>query len=287
MRCCLLLYTLASYHSIISFKLCSFNVRCLGPSKASKPAVMDIIIKIVSRCDICLVMEVRDSKGKVVEHLIEELNRFNVVHHYSYTASRRLGRSEYKEQYVFVYRSDIVKITDSYQYEDKKGNADIFARAPFIVVFHSPRTVIKDFVLVGLHTAPNDAVQEMEELYKVFLEVRKRWGIEDVMLLGDLNAGCSYVSHSDWETIRVRSDASFHWLIGDEEDTTVCKRTHCAYDRMIVHGSRFYSAVVPGSAKAFRFQAEFRLSESQAGEVSDHYPVEVEIKLDQSAHSEL
>ncbi|GCC40415.1 hypothetical protein chiPu_0023997, partial [Chiloscyllium punctatum] len=65
---------------------------------------------------------------------------FNVVHHYSYTASRRLGRSEYKEQYVFVYRSDIVKITDSYQYEDKKGNADIFARAPFIVVFHSPRT---------------------------------------------------------------------------------------------------------------------------------------------------
>ncbi|XP_048381831.2 deoxyribonuclease gamma-like [Stegostoma tigrinum] len=288
MKCCLVLCILAVCPGVLSFQICSFNAKCLGPSKAAKSRVMGIIVKIVSRCDICLIMEVRDTKGKVTESLVEELNRFDRTHKYSYIASKRLGHSHYKEQYVFVYRSDSVMIIDSYQYEDNKnGNPDVFARGPFSTWFHSPRTAIKDFVLIGLHTAPDSAAQEMEELYKVFLEVRKKWGIEDVMLLGDLNAGRSYVSHSDWETIRLRTDPSFHWLIGDEEDTTISKSTHCAYDRMIAHGSKFHSTIVPGSAKAFHFQVEFGLSEDEAGAVSEHYPVEVEIKVERDTHSEL
>lgn len=51
------------------------------------------------------------------------------------------------------------------------------------------------------------------------------------MILGDLNAGCSYVTIKGWRAVRLRSDPKFHWLIGDEQDTTVREKTHCAYDR--------------------------------------------------------
>ncbi len=54
---------------------------------------------------------------------------------------------------------------------------------------------------------------------------------QNVVILGDLNAGCSYVTIKGWRAVRLRSDPKFHWLIGDEQDTTVREKTHCAYDR--------------------------------------------------------
>ena len=50
------------------------------------------------------------------------------------------------------------------------------------------------------------------------------------MLMGDFNAGCSYVTSSQWPSIRLRRNPAFWWLIPDTADTTV-KSTHCAYDR--------------------------------------------------------
>lgn len=55
--------------------------------------------------------------------------------------------------------------------------------------------------------------------------------VQNVVILGDLNAGCSYVTIKGWRALRLRADPKFHWLIGDEQDTTVREKTHCAYDR--------------------------------------------------------
>lgn len=50
------------------------------------------------------------------------------------------------------------------------------------------------------------------------------------MLMGDFNAGCSYVTPSQWASIRLRTSPAFQWLIPDTADTT-STATHCAYDR--------------------------------------------------------
>lgn len=55
--------------------------------------------------------------------------------------------------------------------------------------------------------------------------------IQNVMFLGDLNAACSYVTNKGLKNVRLRSDPKFHWLIKDEQDTTVREKTRCAYDR--------------------------------------------------------
>ncbi|XP_022597197.1 deoxyribonuclease gamma-like [Seriola dumerili] len=264
-----------------SLKICAFNIQSFGEAKANNKKVMGILLKILSRCDLCLIQEVRDSKGEAIQALVKELNRFDKSNSYSFVESERLGRNTYKEQYVYIYRNNVLTVKEQYQYpklEEGSNKTDVFSREPFIVRFHSPTTLVKDFVLIGQHTCPKTAMKEMDELYTVFKGIHKKWKTDNVMILGDLNAGCSYVTVKGWRAVRLRSDPKFRWLIGDEQDTTVRKKTNCAYDRIIVHGREIISSIVPGSAQPFNFKENFHLTEEEALEVSDHFPVEVDLK---------
>lgn len=59
--------------------------------------------------------------------------------------------------------------------------------------------------------------------------------------------------------LRTRSD--FHWAIADGEDTTVRASTHCAYDRIVLHGERCQSLL--RMAAAFNFPRMFQLTEEE------------------------
>ncbi|KAM4663731.1 deoxyribonuclease-1-like [Discoglossus pictus] len=289
MKLSLLLLVLSGLQRTVAiFKICAFNIKSFGEAKASNRKVMDTLVKILSRCDICVIQEVRDSKGEAIPALVKELNSYDGAHHYMHLESKRLGRNSYKEQLVFIYRSDVVKVIDWYQYvEDQPDNPEAFAREPFIVRFRSPKTVIKDFVLMSHHTCPREAAKEINKLLEVMLEVKDRWKTENIMLLGDLNASCGYVTLEEWKQIKLKSSSAFHWLIGDKDDTTVSQKSHCAYDRIVVHGEGFLRGIVPGSAKPFNFKKKLGLSEEEALEVSDHFPVEVNLRPDPRTEREL
>ncbi|XP_053551427.1 deoxyribonuclease gamma-like [Bombina bombina] len=270
------------------FKICAFNIKSFGEAKASNQKIMNTLVKIVSRCDICTIQEVRDSKGEAIPALVKEINKYDRLHRYTHLESKRLGKNSYKEQLVFIYRSDVVKVMDLYQYtEDQDDHSEAFAREPFIVRFHSPKTAIKDFVLISHHTCPRDAAKEINKLLEVVLEVKGLWRTENIMLLGDLNASCGYVTIEQWKRIKMRSSDTFHWLIGDKDDTTVSHKSRCAYDRIVVHGEDFLKGIVPGSAKPFNFKKTLGLSEEEALEVSDHFPVEVNLRQDPRTEREL
>ncbi|XP_068611079.1 deoxyribonuclease-1-like isoform X2 [Brachionichthys hirsutus] len=258
----------------------AFNLHSFGDSKTKKSSVMHNLARIITRYDICLLQEVRDSKETALPQLIQSLNRYDTGHVYAAAASERLGRSDaYKEQYVFTYRTDKVTATAQYQYPDTlPGDVDAFSREPFVVRFKAPETAIKDFVLVPLHTTPANATKELDALYDVLQHVMKMWNTEDVMLLGDFNAGCSYLAKKNRKHVRLLQETSLFWLIPDEADTTVSSSTSCAYDRIVVHGERFNRTIVPLSAKPFDFQVEYKLTSEQALDISDHYPVEVWLK---------
>lgn len=55
--------------------------------------------------------------------------------------------------------------------------------------------------------------------------------LQNIMILGDFNADGSYVSNRDMKTIRIREDKKFHWLIGDNVDTTTSTKNTNTYDR--------------------------------------------------------
>lgn len=260
-------------------KIASFNIQKFGRHKASDPNIIRILAKIVSRYDIILILEVVDISGFSVKTLLEALNKANRKHHYSLQISTRLGRSRYKEQFMFLYRDDLVNLVGTYQFDDTKTlNDDAFSRDPYILRFKCPTTELQDLVLIPVHTTPEDSDTELDKLYDVFMDVKKKWKTDNVMILGDFNADGSYVSKKEMKTIRIRSDTNFHWLISDNVDTTASNKNDHTYDRIVVYGDDMLKAVVPESAKPFNFQKAFGLSDEQALDVSDHYPVEVTLK---------
>ncbi|XP_064218468.1 deoxyribonuclease-1 isoform X5 [Aotus nancymaae] len=215
----------------VSLKIAAFNIQTFGETKMSNATLVSYIVQILSRYDIALVQEVRDSHLTAVGKLLDNLNQ-DAPDTYRYVVSEPLGRNNYKERYLFVYRPDQVSAVDSYYYDDgcePCGN-DTFSREPAIVKFSSPFTEVREFAIVPLHAAPTDAVAEIDALYDVYLDVQEKWGLEDIMLMGDFNAGCSYVRPSQWSSIRLRTSPIFQWLIPDTADTTATS-THCAYDR--------------------------------------------------------
>uniref|UniRef100_A0A3B5AQS4 Deoxyribonuclease n=1 Tax=Stegastes partitus TaxID=144197 RepID=A0A3B5AQS4_9TELE len=261
---CSLVLPLALLHASTALLLGAFNIKTFGDTKASNTTLMNIISTIVHRYDIVLIQEVRDSDLSATKKLME--------HHswkFSYIVSEPLGRSTYTERYLFLYRHQTVSVLKNYTYDDgcESCGTDTFNREPFVVLFSSKDT--------GKNNAVQNfaAVEELGALYDVTVDVRKRWSTNNLVLLGDFNAGCSYVSGSDWDKIKIFTDKSFHWLIPDDADTTV-SHTSCPYDRIVVT-SDMMKGVVAGSAEVYDYMTDLKLSHSLALAVSDHYPVEV------------
>lgn len=108
------------------------------------------------------------------------------------------------------------------------------------------------------------------------------------MILGDFCADGLHVTQKQLKDLRIRSDTNFHWLIGDNMDTTSDTSKEHTYDRhvrvrsfhavnpsctwlilsfylsphrIVVYGDDMLAAVVPNSAKPFDFHKEFRMTE--------------------------
>ncbi|XP_025772625.1 deoxyribonuclease-1-like 2 [Puma concolor] len=241
-----------------ALRIGAFNIQSFGDSKVSDPACGGVIAQIVAGYDITLVQEVRDPDLSAVSALMEQINSVS-RHEYSFVSSEPLGRDQYKEMYLFVYRKDAVSVVDTYQYPDPE---DAFSREPFVVKFSAPGSAAGELVLIPLHAAPHQAVAEIDALYDVYLDVIDKWGTDDLLFLGDFNADCSYVRAQDWPAIRLRSSEVFKWLIPDSADTTV-GNSDCAYDRIVVCGARLRRSLKPQSAAVHDFQEEFGLDQTQ------------------------
>nr|XP_012599061.1 deoxyribonuclease-1-like 2 isoform X5 [Microcebus murinus] len=281
-----------------ALRIGAFNIQSFSDNKVSDSACGSVIAQILAGYDITLVQEVRDPDLSAVSMLMEQINSVS-EHEYSFVSSEPLGRDQYKEMYLFVYRKDKVSVVDTYQYPDPE---DAFSREPFVVKFSAPgsgeagpappaspappaaRTdslalpaAIRELVLIPLHSAPRHAVAEIDALYDVYLDVIDKWGTDDMLFLGDFNADCKYVRPHDWAAIRLRSSEVFKWLIPDSADTTV-GNSDCAYDRIVVCGAQLRRSLKPQSAVVRNFQEEFGLDQTQALAISDHFPVEVTLK---------
>ncbi|XP_041812124.1 deoxyribonuclease-1-like [Chelmon rostratus] len=257
----------ALLHLSTALLLGAFNIQSFGRTKASNPVVMNIITQIIHRYDIILIQEVRDSDLSATTILMNYVNSGSPQFGYIY--SQPLGPSTYKERYLFIYRQPMVNVVQSYTY-----GGGTFGRPPFVVMFSSSQTAVQNFVLIPQHTSPTSAVREVDALYDVVADVNNRWNTNDIVLLGDFNADCSYVKHTDWQNIRLFTDSiNFQWLIPNGYDTTV-SGSGCAYDRIVVT-TNMMRGVVSGSAQVYNFMVAMQLSRTQALAVSDHFPVEV------------
>ena len=90
----------------------SFNIEIFGQSKARKKEVMSILANILSRYDIVAIQEIRDKSMSALPKLIEQLDEVSGKE-FDYVISPRLGRSNSKEQYAFIYNTATLEYTGS------------------------------------------------------------------------------------------------------------------------------------------------------------------------------
>ncbi|XP_078609974.1 deoxyribonuclease-1-like [Branchiostoma floridae x Branchiostoma japonicum] len=272
--------SLSAMTSVEALKIGAFNIQIFGTNKMENGDVADMLVKICMRYDILLIQEIRDNEGTAILDLLDRVNRAGPAD-YAMVISDRLGRTNSREQYAFFYRTDVgLTMTNSYHYDDgdeSMGN-DTFQREPFIVRFSSNRTVVDDFVLVAIHTDPQEAVSELQELDSVRENIVSKWRITNIMILGDFNADCDFVRPIHWDTIPLWTRyRTYDWLIGDDVDTTTTS-TDCAYDRIVVSGPTLRGGIVLNSAGVYDFPNDLNLlCACEALAVSDHYPVEVDL----------
>ena len=113
---------------------------------------------------------------------------------------------------------------------------------------------------VGIHTKPDDAPAEISNLVDVYDDAVIKTGIDDAIIMGDFNAGCTYVS--SYKDIKLATDSRFYWAIGNYADSTT-KDTDCPYDRIVMAGSKILNNVVIGSTGVFDFATRYGLTDKQ------------------------
>ncbi|MCE9673976.1 hypothetical protein LY474_39915 [Myxococcus stipitatus] len=99
----------------------------------------------------------------------------------------------------------------------------------------------------------------------------KRWGIKNGVVMGTLNAGCAYFPKERWKTNPLCSDSRFTWLISDDINTVVGKKS-CPYDRAVVAGDKMRANAKQGST--VYVSDDLKLSADSMALVSDHYPIQ-------------
>jgi endonuclease/exonuclease/phosphatase family metal-dependent hydrolase len=246
-----------------TIKLGAFNLQIFGTTKAGKPEVMEVLSKIIRNYDVIAVQEIRDSSQTALPALRDTVNSNGA--NYDFVVSDRLGRTTSKEQYSYIYNMQTMQVIGSpYVYSDSN---DIFQREPYVANFKAKNGNF-DFVLITIHTDPDTATQEISDLPKVVDDAKIRYqGEGDFVVMGDLNADCTYFKESDPSPLR---SSDYYWIINNSVDTTT-KSTDCTYDRIIITTPAITDYT--GNSGVFRFDTAYNLNYDGTIAVSDHYPV--------------
>ena len=227
-----------------TFKVANWNLQIFGDTKASKPELMNFYADKLDNYDIDFIQEIKDADGSAFVKLCSMMGG------YECKISSRAGRSTSKEQYGIIYKKGISIV----EFKDYNPDSqDRWERPPIEVTFNVDGY---ELTIYNIHTKPDDAPQEIASLEGI----AKSSG--NVIVLGDLNADCSYYNPS------VEHDfSSWNWIIKDSDDTTVSD-TNCAYDRIIM------------DSDAYNEYQDSGIDMSGINkDLSDHYVVWVELKV--------
>jgi endonuclease/exonuclease/phosphatase family metal-dependent hydrolase len=262
-------FTILPAKSNGTIKIASFNLQIFGVTKAGKPEVMDVLSKTIRNFDIVAVQEIRDASQTALPALKNAVNSIDGPQ-YDYIVGERLGRTTSKEQYAYLYNTQKIELIGTpYTYPEPAGN-DMFHREPYVSEFKAKNGNF-DFVLITIHTDPDTATQEINDLPKVVDDAKGRYqGEGDFIIAGDLNADCSSFDEDSSSLLR---SSDYLWVINNSIDTTT-KATNCTYDRIILTSQA--TTDFTGNSGVFRFDEAYNLSYNMAVSVSDHYPVYAE-----------
>ena len=219
-------------------RIATFNIKVFGKTKMGKPEVVTQLVDTVLQYDLVAIQEIKDIDETVPYDFLAELNNAS-GDFWNMSLSVRSGTQaddqSSQEQYAYYYNHSVFReIGEGELYNDSAN--DYFQREPYRAQFEllnaSGNSSGFAFTLFTIHTKPASALAEIDALHEVIQSYQENDSTEtDVILLGDLNADCSYASAQELWQSPLRQP-QYNWLVNDIADTTVSS-TDCAYDRII------------------------------------------------------
>ena len=173
-----------------TLRIGAFNIQVFGKSKAGKPEVMEVLAKIIRTYDVVAIQEIRDKSQTALPALVNITNSNGSQ--YAYIVGERLGRTTSKEQYAYIYNNQTVKLNGTPETYPEPNGTDPFHREPYIASFEVLNGCF-DVTLIVIHTDPDEATEEINALDAVVKYTQNKYpDEEDFIVMGDLNADCSY-----------------------------------------------------------------------------------------------
>lgn len=251
--------------------IASFNIQAFGVKKVSDPVVVDRIVRILRLFDVIAIQEVRATDQTVLPQLLQMVNSQGA--RYDFILGPRLGRTDSKEQYCYVYDTTRILSSPSASYT-VNDTADLLHREPLVGRFatrvpagYPPFT----FSLMNIHTDPGEVKQELPVMHTVLQVVREyEWSTareDDVMMMGDLNAAPSKFGN-------LAQVPGIYWVIRDQPTNT--RRTEL-YDNILFDRGPTNEFV--GRAGVLDMSTLFGIPMEESLKVSDHNPIWAEFSI--------
>ena len=218
-----------------TFRICTFNIQNFGMKKLGDSARVHELATIIRKYDIIAVQEVSDVSGVVPAAFRDIVNQEGRKSYAVVCCDRTGNQADDKssqEQYAFYYDSVRFSIMAAPMLYNDSAH-DYFAREPYTARFRSKQGKFT-FVLITIHTAPEQAVEEVGSLDEVVKWAKQQYpGETEIITLGDFNASCSYARPAELDQLAIRGK-DYIWVVPDDAKTNLSAKSDCAYDRFVL-----------------------------------------------------
>jgi deoxyribonuclease-1-like protein len=251
-----------------TLRIASFNIQVFGAQKLSKPAVMNVLADVVRQFDVVAIQEVRAKTDDILPRFVDLIN--STGRHYDFVIGPRLGRSNSKEQYAYVFDTASVEVDRSAMYTVSDPD-DRLHREPLVAWFRvrgPPPEQAFTFTLIDIHTDPDEVTREVDALADVYRVVRDDGRHEDdIILLGDLNADDAHLGRL----------GALPQIMAAISGVATNTRGTKQYDNLLF--SKVATNEYAGRSGVFDLIRQYNLTTDEALQVSDHMPVWAEFSI--------
>ena len=255
-----------------AIRIATYNIQVFGASKLAKSWVVDILAKIVRHFDVVAIQEVRAQDDTILPRFVAAINADGS--RYDFVIGPRWDAPSVPSNMPSC-TTRIGSRSIARRSATMSDPTDLLHREPLVARF---RTRINSaaapfsFWLVNIHTDPDEVKSEVNVLAGVFQVMQTaRPDEDDVILLGDLNA-------SEQQLDQLGQVPGIAWVV---TGTTTNTRRNKMYDNILF--SRFATTEYTGRWGVVDIQSVFGLTQDQALEISDHFPVWAEFRIWESA----
>jgi deoxyribonuclease-1-like protein len=233
---------------------------------------MATLASIIQNFQVVAIQEIRTQDDYFIDNFLRTYVNQN-GHTYNKVIGPRLGRTVSKEQYAFIYDTATIEVNPRNVFTVNDPE-DLLHREPLVAQFRvrgPPAQQAFTFVLVDIHTDPDETKSELNAMGKVYQAVRRAVSDEDdIIVLGDLNVDDKHLGEL----------GAIDGIRPVVVNTYTNTRQNAQYDNIIFHGPS--TTEFTGRWGVLNYAQQFHLNINQALEVSDHFPVWAEFSAYES-----